>query len=77
MTRAPYYTARHALVWSSQGPRTITEAEQHARDFLDMALTERDARHSVGWMAQLSELVSAIRQAKEQERALPVERMVA
>ena len=72
-----YYTARNALVWSSQAPRTITEAEEHARDFLNMALTERDAGHSAGWMKQLSNLVSAIRQAKEQERALPVERMVA
>lgn len=77
MTQAPYYTARNALVWSAQGPRTITEAEQHARDFLNMALTERDAGHSGGWMEQLANLVSAIREAKEQERALPVARMVA
>lgn len=71
MTR-PYYTARHALVWSPCGPRTVLEAEQHARDFLGMAMSERDPEHATEWMRQLADLVQAIRQAKQQEADSPV-----
>ena len=69
---APYYTARCGLVWSPCGPRTVSDAEQHARDFLGMALSERDAGHAADWMRQLSGLVLAIREAKTQAAERPV-----
>lgn len=76
MTRRPYYTARHGIVYSAASAYTVRDAEKHAHAFLDMALTERCEAWSVEWSCrQLADLVAAIREAKAQEIAAPVEVM--
>ena len=73
MTRSPYYVARAGLIWSPTSPYTVKAAEEHARDFLDMALSERDGVWSARWVEQLADLVAAIREARVQCEDRPVE----
>lgn len=74
MTRARYYTARHGLIWSacSGNVRTITEAETSLPHLADMAVSARTDDLSQDYLAQFADLVSAIREAKAQERDVPV-----
>lgn len=74
MTRSIYYEARHGLIWTKAGAnvRTVLEAEAAAPHLLDMAITERNPDLSQMWLAQLADLVVAIRAAKTQEAANPV-----
>ena len=71
MSRAVYYTARNGLVWTICGGnvRTVTEAEGALADLGRMAV---EVAHPEPYLAQLCDLVCAIREAKEQERAVPV-----
>ena len=75
MNRPLYYTARHGMIWSAAGAnvRTVLEAEAAAPHLLDMAITERSPDLSAMWVDQLASLILAIRDAKEQERAAPLE----
>lgn len=70
----PTYTARHAIIWHNDTlPMTVTQATKAAHDLLELAITEKSAGYSAEWVGHLAPLVAAIRKAKEQERALPVE----
>ena len=68
MTRGLYYTARFGLIWSASraNVRTITEAEAAAPQLVDMAITERSAELSDMWVHQLTDLIAAIREARQQ-----------
>lgn len=72
---APLYTARHGLIWAaaSKNVRTLAEATEAAPHLLDMALTELDADLAQAWSDRLTDLISAIREAKAQIANQPQE----
>jgi hypothetical protein len=65
-----YYTHRFGLIWNAAGnPRTASVASADAATLAGLAIDTPHDSLSEAYLAQLSDLVSAVREARKYEAA--------